>query len=678
MRVRAGNKLVTLDIIDKNDGRLWLSFGFNRDMITLIKTQFGGWHWHGFEDPPIKMWSIANSHQNRFRIAYLAYTKDSPYELFDTSLERHQRTKIFQETTPKLFDLCVELGSEECVHSNDKIFAYRPLRDAQQEMIDHGIQRRTAILACEMGTGKSLCAGEVLEYFMREEELRGEDVWYVGPKSGIIAVQRDFIKWSVDHRIWPKYWFTYYGLRKHIVDYTSPAPKVLIIDEASKIKNGTAKQSKACLHVAESMRDEYDNPIILELSGTPAPKDPSNWWHLCHVARPGFLSEGSVYDLKKRLSLTEMRESQAGGQYPHPITWFDNSKKCKHCGNLPDVHNELHEYEASVNEIYKLHERMTGLVLVKTLEDCGDIPERQEENVYVTPTPEILRSANLIKNTARSAIVALTQSRLLSDGIFYGEEEDGTETCGNCHGKGVCDIKEVIDQEVLEPIGHEIEYRMITVTCDYCGGKKVTPKYKKKTDIVNSPKDEALLQELEDHEDIGRLIIWCGFTGTIDKVMDMVIKAGWTVLRVDGRGYHGFDSDDLVDYNILLNAMDYSHPDRLDLYKEFSKVCFIGQPGAGGMALTLTASPTMIYYSMDFNGESYEQSLARNRRLGMPTGRPITVKYFLHLACDEVVLNNVRKKVELEKMSMGELRKQIEEVEDARNENNTDGPNTIK
>ena len=99
--------------------------------------------------------------------------------------------------------------------------------------------------------------------------------------------------------------------------------------------------------------------MVIEMSGTPAPKSPIDWWHQAEVARPGFLQEGNIHQLKKRLSLVEERENPiTGGVYPHLITWLDDADKCSVCGEPKDDprHNPFaeghytHDFKPSVKD----------------------------------------------------------------------------------------------------------------------------------------------------------------------------------------------------------------------------------------------------------------------------------------------------------------------------------------
>jgi hypothetical protein len=81
----------------------------------------------------------------------------------------------------------------------------------------------------------------------------------------------------------------------------------------------------------------------------------------------------------------------------------------------------------------------------------------------------------------------------------------------------------------------------------------------------------------------------------------------------------------------------------------------VGHPQAGGMALTLTSSPTELFYSNCFNGEARMQAEDRFHRMGMDTNRGATIKDLIHLPTDKLVLDNLKLKKKLQNISMGEL-----------------------
>jgi SNF2 family DNA or RNA helicase len=101
--------------------------------------------------------------------------------------------------------------------------------------------------------------------------------------------------------------------------------------------------------------------------------------------------------------------------------------------------------------------------------------------------------------------------------------------------------------------------------------------------------------------------------------------------------------------------MDASHPKRAELEAKYPRLCFIGHPQAGGMALTLTASPTELFYSNSFNGEARMQAEDRFHRAGMDTNRGATIIDLICLPTDKLVLDNLKRKRKLQSVTLGEV-----------------------
>lgn len=632
-------------------GRIEFKFRYNKKIMEEIKTMEGH-HWHGYEDVnPRKIWSIKDSPRNAFALAHVR--GENPYAPYDIELK--------------------------------EFTSNRPLYDHQKLMVRHNISVHHGIWAAEMGTGKSLSAIEVMEYAHREGFLKsGQDAWYIGPRSGVKAVGRELLKW--DSRIRPRM-FTYEGMVKETRTWVNerPTPKVVIFDESSKIKTPTAQRSQAAMHVANAIRETYGRSgYIIEMSGTPAPKTPVDWWHQCEIACPGFLREGDIGKFKRRLCLVEQRESTiTGGMYPHIITWWDDENKCQICGQVKDHANhdkafsvfgdsdtdDTHNFQRSVNEVAYLHERMKGLVVVLFKKDCMDLPEKQYEQLFVKPAPETLRAARLIRKiTARGAQVSLLL-RELSDGFQYTEREIGRKPCPNCFGKGQTDAvlpvspEDDVWNQPTTDISDDTYAGPNTITCPNCGGSGDVPVMERDTKEVGTPKDQAFIDELDAHDDVGRYIVWGGFQATVDRLERIAHQHGWNTLKIDGRGYIATTEKGVpVDADIFLDAMDRSHHRFKDLREKYSKLCIVGNPDAGGMALTLTASPTMLYFSNSFKGEARMQSEDRGHRPGIDENRGLTIKDLIHLPIDIVVMKNVQKKKDMQSMSLGDLRHQLDEA----------------
>lgn len=352
VKFRTPKRLLVPATIEKENSRLLINFRYNEYIKDEIKAMDDA-RWHGFDKPVArKLWSVKDSPRNRFQLAFLTGT--NVYAHYDKPLEDFKPRR------------------SECYKH-------------QIQLSSHFITRRHCIGAAEMGVGKTLAAIEAVEWFLKNYNYTDEVMW-VGPKSALASVQLEFWRWQA--HIVPEY-MTYEGMVKRVETWEKgkPAPKVVVFDECSRVKNPTSQRGKAARYLADCIREEhgYDSLIIL-MSGSPAPKSPVDWWNLCEIVCPGFVREGNPQKFHRRLGLIVQAESFDGGAYPKLVTWWDDEKKCKSCGAIetdyPNMilhpeHNSqnfdqewYHPYEKSENEISKLYRRMNGLVLVQFKKDC--------------------------------------------------------------------------------------------------------------------------------------------------------------------------------------------------------------------------------------------------------------------------------------------------------------------
>jgi len=609
-KLRSGNMLYPAQVAKKGD-RLFFKFGFNRGIMNDLK-RLSGAKWHGFDEPPLKCWSILDDFHNQFQLAW--HRGENPYERYDVPLAKFE--------------------------------AKRPLFNHQFEMASHMLTRKQAIIACEMGTGKTLAAIEAME------RSGVQNWWWIGTKSAIKSVQLEFRKW--ESRVMPRL-FTYDSLKKEIQNWDGgAAPEGVIFDESARIKNATAQRSQAAMHLANSVRAEHgDDGYIILMSGSPAPKAPTDWWNQAETAQPGFLVEGDLGKLRKRLCLIDLVESMHGSVYPKLVTWWDDATKCKECGQAQEHEDHMMmdcTYVPSVNEIEILYERLKGLVLVKFKKDCLDLPDKNYRIIQLEPSKQILRVAQTLANNATSTIKALIALRSLSDGFQYGKKVIGTETCELCSGKKTIMVPKeaVADNETVV---------MVEDMCPNCSGTGEQNVIERSTDYVNCPKDDALIELMEEHDE-GRMVICAGFTGSIDRICNLYKDNKWWVIRIDGKGWKVFDPEgEIIDcIDEALFAMDRGHKDYEELRRKYPLLCVIMHPASGSEGLTLTASPTIVYYSNDFNSMYRIQSEDRIHRPGMDKNKGATIIDLFHLPTDEYVKNNLDRKTRLQSISLGAIK----------------------
>ena len=605
--------------------RLWLEYPFNREMTDEFKKCFHGMKWHGYDDKPIKKWSISYNAHNMFQIDF--FMGNNPYK------------RYMEDYTITSYD------------------PQRPCREHQIDMVKFMFYRRQCIIAGEMGVGKTLSGYELIELVQPNYA-----VW-VAPNSALTSVKVEREKWGIKS---PIQYYTYDGIKKF--ECNDP-PQVIFFDESQKIKTVNTQRTSAARQITDEMRRYYgDNCYIILMTGTPSPKSPVDWYAQAEIACPGYLKEGDQHKFKNRLAVIRTAEG-AYGSYPELVTWLDDETKCAKCGLKADdpTHTVYmdHKFEKSVNEIEFLHKRLQGLVLVKLKKDCVQLPDKVYDIIECTPSTDTLRAMKMIIKTSPTTIEALTRCRELSDGFLYDDKSDGRDVCPGCNGTKV--VYEPVyrgpqkTHEFLHSLGVEVpedfdpEDIILTadkypdlfvwenVACYNCNGTGDVDKRVRTTNYVGTPKDKELENILEYYDDVGRVVIYAGFTASIDKIAGLVHKKDWDFIRVDGRGWTS---------NIGGSPQ--------DLLREYQsgkrrRIAFIGHPDAAGTGLTLTASPVIVYYSNDFKGESRSQSEDRIHRMGMDENRGARIVDLIHLPVDKYVLDNLKNKRRLENITLGKL-----------------------
>lgn len=633
--------------VDFTGGRIEFlasTFGL-KDEIKSMK----GSKWHGYDKPePRKIWSIEDCPRNRFQLSYLK--GENPYEWFERDL-------IVHEHEPRVLD-----GGKAV-----------SLMLHQRDLADHGLTYHFQIWAAEMGVGKTLSAIQVME-------KSGVKDWYwVGPKSALKAIQREFKKWKFDPTIKVTL-LTYDALARLMNEWPKgqKPPMGVIFDESSRLKTATSQRTRAAQMLADLIRAEYgfDGYVIL-MSGTPSPKSPVDWWAQAEIAFPGFLKEGTPKALEQRVGFMVLEEFDSGS-FNKRQGWKDDEKKCATCGKYKDEHKQaynedtgeignpedIHDFKPSVNEVAGMHERLQGLVVVKHKKDCLDLPDKQYRTIICKPSKSTLRVAQALVDSAENAVGGMTLLRELSDGFQYRQQEDGMSPCEHCKRTGL--VAEWVDPEDEEKTYCNVDMmdpeqvarlEKIEVCCPACDGNKEIKKYIRITREIPCPKEGAIHQLLEENEEQGRLVIFAGFTGSVDRCVNLCLAKKWDVVRCDGRGFCVFkvQSDGKVEQLPRADGLEYW----ADL--DNSRVAFVSHPESGGMGLTLTEASMIVFYSNSFKPEYRVQAEDRIHRPGIDLNKGATIVDLIHLKSDQHCLDTIRANRKLELMSMGELREVLQD-----------------
>lgn len=633
--------------ITREDKKLVLDFGFCTPLRLELKASLAGMHFCGYDPKPRKVWTCNYDDHNRFRLAKIIGA--NPYSRYSQALT---------QPTP--------LGPNRF-----------PLRLHQVDGVQPFLMTRRALWAYEMGLGKSLMA------IVAIEKVRPKRCIWVAPRSALLSVRLEYEKWGCTV---PIEFMTYEGLKKLVANFKDgdPAPDFVVGDESQKLKTWTSERTQSFRHLTTAMRREHGyNCYILLMSGTPAPRTPVDWYSQCEIIEPGFLREGDQFKFKERLCLSEQKENTTtGGVYPEILTWYDDSKKCNKCGRMAeDIEHDIdnanrHDYIPSTNEVEKLYSRMNGLVFVKTKKDCTDLPDKIYQRIYCKPTHRTLESMRLISKSSPSAIMALTRMRELSDGFQYVEEASGTCLCPACEGKKELVLPAYIGPDktleliqtlepdavipedpldfIIDPARHPQLFDISPQPCPTCDAIGQVTSYIRTDKQFPTSKDKALIDLLEEYDDVGRVVIYAGFAASVQKIVELVSRHKWEVIKLDGSGWF---STLPGSPETLIKAFQGKDTDG-------RRIAFVGNQGAASSGLTLTASPVIIYYSNTFNGEDRMQSEDRIHRIGMDVNRGAKIIDLVHLPTDEYVLDNIQKKKNLQNMSLGQLQEAMSKERD--------------
>lgn len=367
-----------------DDRRIWfMRQPFSKLLNAEIKAM-RGYKWHGFDDPPLKKWSIDNHGRNVFQLQ--ALMGNNPYEWFDRPL--------------------VSLSIEDF---NRPEYAKHgvTINGAQVDMVSRGLFYHYQIWAAEQGLGKSLAAIELMERSGKPEW------WYVGPKSALASVEQELKKWNVssDIRLTT---MTYEGLvQKMRYDFEGlKAPNGIILDEGDNLKTPSTHRAIAAQAIADLIREQHGfEGYVIVMGGTPSAKHPTDLWSQCEIAWPGYLREGSFKAFEMRYAIMEEQANLDGTVFTKRTGWKEA-------------------------EVAALPNRYAGLMTVYRKAEWLNLPEKRYRTVRLIPSNKVLRVAKSLTNIADCTMTALTWLRALSSGFQYKNVCVGEQPCQVCEGTG--------------------------------------------------------------------------------------------------------------------------------------------------------------------------------------------------------------------------------------------------
>jgi hypothetical protein len=583
-----------------------------------IKSMTGS-KWHHEATHP--HWSIADSQRNRFQFEFLL--GGNPYSWFDRPIEK-------------------------------QVYKREALMTNQRDCGDQFCTYHSGIDAEEMGLGKTLAQIEHIE-------RSGVDKWIWVTRANLINnTRRMFEYWQLSSKNAVEVMSYEAFVRLENEGIKGDPVRGIVFDEASALKNPDNKRSSAAQRYSALMRSIYGHDAHVTLmTGTPAPKNPAEWWGLCEIAYPGFLREGSLKALDQRLGIFVDKEYMSGQKCLQPVRdlngnrlFKDDEKRCSICGVMehehadwkqrimPDLLPRDHDFRACKNEVAYLYERLKGLVFIRFKKDVlAELPEKTYRIVECKPQPSVVRSAKMIADGCETAMEALMKLRELSDGFQYVDKQHGETKCPSCVDGKVTDF--VPDESGRDPVSFERP-------CYSCNGTGLVPNMVRETVDVGCPKDAALVELLEENDECGRLVVFGAFDGTLDRIQKVCHASGWAVVRCDGKGLRAYDEKGKPIIGV----------EPLDVWANrdaYPRVAWDANPESGGLGFTLVEAHMAAFYSNTYKTEYRAQGEDRIHRKGMDINKGCVIVDFVHLPSDMKVLTTLKENRRLEKMTLGEL-----------------------
>ena len=345
--------------------------------------------------------------------------------------------------------------------------------------------------------------------------------------------------------------FTYEGLKTWVdaVEARSCRPgraDLRRVEPLQELRDRNAREPARRL--ADMIREKYglEKGFVIEMSGTPSPKSPVDWWSQCEIAWPGFLREGSQKAMEERMAFMvqqtvrrgHVQEATSAGRTTSgsaPSAARPARRGPHELDGLTDP-ADYHDFKPSKNEVAYLYKRLKGLVTIKHKKDCLDLPDKRYRKIICKPTASILRVAEAIVQAAPNAITGMTLLRELSDGFQYREVQDGMTRCTHCRRRHGARVDRPGGRRTRRYPGHRHAARRGRGPAGRAGrcparsaaAHAKCPSWSASTREVPCPKDAALKMLLDENEETGRLVVFAGFTGSVDRVVNLASRKSGT------------------------------------------------------------------------------------------------------------------------------------------------------
>ncbi len=369
MPVLGTNRISTIPVrIEEKDKEFWVYAPYNIHLLAEEKAIAGG-KW----GPEASAWHFPITERNIYHFQILEGWKDEHYK----SDQHTKYADLVRSIYPDLFPW-------------------------QPDGIGFILAKLRVMLAFTMGLGKTLACIRMME-IVQGWNVTAKQIglpyqpalrwWLLAPRPTLRSWLHEIKKWRSPIQF--EVMSTYESLHLHM---DREVPDGVILDESIKIKNHAAKRSQYTSELCRNIRE--NNGYIVELSGAPSPKLPTDWWHQIECLQPGYIREGNIHKMRDRYADIEWEDGPYG-RFPKEVVW-------------------------KPSEVRSLGKRLSGIVMVRDKKDCLDLPEKIYDEIELPVDEETEQLAKFYVEESPTAIQALIRLRTLSDGFVYegGYEED--------------------------------------------------------------------------------------------------------------------------------------------------------------------------------------------------------------------------------------------------------------
>lgn len=397
-------------------------------------------------------------------------------------------------------------------------------------------------------------------------------------------------------------------------EYKEFRPDFIVADESSKIKNPTAKQSKA-LHKLGNL-----SKFNIILSGTPITNSPLDVYSQYKFVNTDIFSE----------SWWTFQERYAKKDHNHRIIGFKN---------LGQLLQRMHKVAYRV--------KLTSVV---------DMPPVVNLQRIVTLTPTQKKQYT----TLQKGLLQLLQDPTSADGYtIYKETSNQMDMLAELDelsendNQAKLDTESRVDTEVKQTseqqaqafekndnntdstqtlpqarydISHDNVLTKLLKLAQFTGGFATDDDGT--VHCTNKAKIDELDNLLEEFSN-KKIVIFARFRAELQAITDLLKSKN-------------------IDYSLVYGDTK-DRQNQVDRFQTLDNVrVFVGQIATAGMGITLTAAHTTIYYSLDFSYQNYEQSRSRTFRIGQ--NHPCT---YIHLlvqdSIDQLMYNALLNKQDVAK-----------------------------